>query len=222
MNISKYIDHTLLKATTTASEIKQLCDEAVANKFFAVCVPPVYVEQAKNLLDDTDVKVCTVIGFPLGYHSFESKLAEIDFAIENGADELDMVINLADLMSEEYDMITQEISALTEACHRELKLIKVIIESGILNNAQIIKACEICTEANVDFVKTSTGFAAVNATLEAVDLMRKNLPEHIKIKASGGIKTREQALAFISAGADRIGTSNGIAVLQGLNIGGNY
>lgn len=220
--LNKYIDHTFLKQTTTITDVKKVCDEAIENKFAAVCVPPIYVEQAAQLLAESDVSVCTVIGFPMGYHSFDSKLAELDLAIEEGADELDVVMNIADLISGEFQLIQDEIKALAETCHENNCIIKVIIESGVLTDEQITKACEICAAVKVDFVKTSTGFAEKGATVEAVKLMRKILPPTIQIKASGGIKDFETAKLYIDAGATRIGTSNGVAILKGQKATENY
>jgi len=213
--IASYIDHTVLKQTTTAEDITKLCDEAVENFFYAVCVPPIYVEQALELLEDTDVRIATVIGFPMGYHSFDAKLVEADLAIEEGVDEIDVVMNISDLLNGELEFIESELIAIREICHAANVLIKVIIESGILSDEQIKTACQICAKAKVDFVKTSTGFAGVGATLEAVKLMRSVLPASIQIKASGGIKDYAMAMQFIEAGATRIGTSNGVDMVRG-------
>jgi len=210
--IARYIDHTLLKQNTTAAQIHQLCADALKNRFAAVCVPPNYVELAKDKLETGGIKIATVIGFPLGYSHTEAKATEIELAIGSGADELDMVMNMGDLLNGNSEFIFNELSYCTQICHERDAIIKVIIESGILTNEQIIMACQICADAGVDFVKTSTGFAEQGATIEAVQLMRKHLPQSIAIKASGGIKTYEQAVAFINAGASRIGTSSGVEI----------
>jgi deoxyribose-phosphate aldolase len=213
MNINQFIDHTLLKQTTTEKQVEALCYEAITHQFAAVCVPPVYVDLCRQVLDKSPVKICTVIGFPMGYHSFDAKLTELDLAIEEGADELDVVLNIADVMSNQWEMIEDEIKALSQACHEHGSIIKVIIESGILTDEQIVKACKVCANAKVDFVKTSTGFAEMGATVEAVKLMKANLPSSIQIKASGGIKNLATALQMLEAGATRIGTSNGVAII---------
>jgi deoxyribose-phosphate aldolase len=213
---ARYIDHTLLKQTATRTEINQLCEEALQNRFAAICVPPCYVEFAKTKVEDSGIKVATVIGFPFGYSHTEAKATEIELAIGNGAEELDVVMNISDLLNGNEEYILNELNYLTQLCHERDTIIKVIIESGVLTPEQIITACNCCAEVGVDFVKTSTGYADKGATIEAVQLMRKHLPKSIGIKASGGIKTTEQALAFIQAGANRIGTSNGVALIQGL------
>ena len=211
--LARYIDHTLLKQNASHSQILNLCKEAKQYRFAAVCVPPSYVEIAKNECEDKGVKVATVIGFPMGYSHSEAKGIETELAIGNGADELDVVMNIGDLINGNVEYVFNELNYLTQLCHERETIIKVIIESGILTNEQIILACKICTDAEVDFVKTSTGFAEKNATIEAVQLMRKNLPKHISIKASGGIKTIEQAEQFINAGAARIGTSSAVSMM---------
>ncbi len=210
--LARYIDHTLLKQTSTLSQIRQLCDEALKYRFAAVCVPPSYVEVAKDKLETGGIKIATVVGFPFGYSHTEAKATEIELAIGNGADELDVVMNIGDLLNGNTDFLFNEINYCTQLCHERDAIIKVIVESGILTNEQIITACQICTDAGVDFVKTSTGYAEKGATIEAVQLMRKYLPKSIAIKASGGIKTYEQAKAFIDAGVSRIGTSSGVEI----------
>lgn len=212
--IARYIDHTLLQPTATISQIKKLCEEAKQFKFAAVCVPPSYVELAVDAVEKSSVKVATVVGFPFGYQHSEAKATETELAIGNGAEEIDMVMNLGDLLNNNFDYLTNEISYIVSICHERNALLKVIVESGILTNDQLIAACNICAEAGVDFVKTSTGFAEKGATIEAVKLMRKHLPVSISIKASGGIKTHQQAIDFIEAGASRIGTSSGVAMVQ--------
>lgn len=214
-NLSKYIDHTLLKPTATEMDFRKLCEEIYQNSFYAACVPPFYVSFVKELLEYSDAKVCTVIGFPLGYHSTEAKIAEAQKALTDGADELDMVMNINTFKSMAYETVKQEIKILADIAHNQNALLKVIIETAYLDNFDIRIACEICEEAEADFVKTSTGFANKGADLEQITLMREILPSHIQIKASGGIQTYEQASAFIDAGATRIGTSSGIAIVSG-------
>ena len=215
LNISKYIDHTLLKPTATEMDFRKLCEEIYQNSFYSACVPPYYVAFVKELLSYSDAKICTVIGFPLGYHSTEAKIAEAQKALHDGADELDMVMNINAFKSMAYETVKQEIKAMAELIHSKNAVLKVIIETAYLDNFDIRIACEICEEAGADFVKTSTGFANKGADLEQVKLMREILPSHIHIKASGGIQTYEQAISFIEAGATRLGTSSGVAIASG-------
>jgi len=214
-NIAKYIDHTLLKPTATEMDFRKLCEEIYQNSFYSACVPPFYVSFVKELLEYSDAKVCTVIGFPLGYHSTETKITEAQKALADGADELDLVMNINAFKSMAYETVKQEIKAIAEIAHEKKALLKVIIETAYLDNFDIRIACEICEEAGADFVKTSTGFAPKGADIEQVRLMREVLPGNIQIKASGGIQTYEQAMAFIEAGATRLGTSSGVAIVSG-------
>jgi deoxyribose-phosphate aldolase len=214
-NLSKFIDHTLLKPTATEMDFRKLCEEIYQNSFYAACVPPYYVAFVKELLEYSEAKICTVIGFPLGYTQTNIKLAEAKQALIDGTDELDIVMNINAFKSMAYETVKKEIKALTDLAHSEDALLKVIIETAYLDNFDIRIACEICEEAGVDFVKTSTGFANKGADIEQVKLMRDVLPNHIQIKASGGIQTFEQAMAFIEAGATRLGTSSGVAIVSG-------
>lgn len=214
-NLSNYIDHTLLKPTATEMDFRKLCEEIYQNSFYAACVPPYYVSFVKELLEYSEAKICTVIGFPLGFTHTNSKLAEAKQALTDGADELDMVMNINAFKSMAYETVKQEIKALTDHAHGKNALLKVIIETAYLDNFDIRIACEICEEVGVDFVKTSTGFANKGADIEQVKLMRDVLPSNIQIKASGGIQNYEQAMAFIEAGATRLGTSLGVAIVSG-------
>lgn len=214
-NLSKYIDHTLLKPTATEMDFRKLCEEIYQNSFYSACVPPYYIAFVKELLEYGDAKVCTVIGFPLGYQTTEVKMAEAQKALHDGADELDMVMNISAFKSMAYETVKQEIKSLADLAHSQNALLKVIIETAYLDNFDIRIACEICEEAGADFVKTSTGFANKGADLEQVKLMREVLPNKTQIKASGGIQTYEQAMAFIEAGATRLGTSSGVAIVNG-------
>jgi deoxyribose-phosphate aldolase len=227
MNLNEYIDHTLLKPTATEMEIRGLCDEAVKYHFRAVCVPPHYVDfvrQFTDLLHDLPYpykeqvgeifKICTVIGFPLGYQTTYSKIAETQKALSDGAEEIDMVINISAFKSMAYETVKNEIKVIADLVHSKNGILKVIIETAYLDNFEIRIICEICQEIGVDFVKTSTGFAPKGADIEQVRFMREILPSTINIKASGGIKTYDDAMAFINAGAERIGTSNGLAILR--------
>lgn len=213
MNLAPYIDHTNLKPFATETDIRQLCAEAATYQFRTVCVPPAQVLYAVDLLVDTSVEVCTVVGFPLGYSGLAAKLAETEKALDDGATELDMVMNLSRSKSMAYESVREEISALAGLTQSRGGLLKVIIETAYLDNSEIRIACELCADAKVDFVKTSTGFAPAGATLEHVKLIRSLLPDTVQVKASGGIKTAEQARAFIEAGASRIGTSSAVTMM---------
>ncbi len=214
MNIASYIDHTILKPTTTIKDVEQLCKDAIAYCLAAVCVPPCYVHIAKELTKESSVKVATVIGFPFGYSSTVSKGQEIVNALENGADELDMVHNIAALKNEDWEFLEEEMKACIELVHEKGKKLKVIVESGLLTDDEIIKCCEIYTPLGIDFMKTSTGYAEVGATVHAVELMRKHLPENIEIKASGGIRNYTFAKELVDAGAARLGCSASIAIVE--------
>jgi deoxyribose-phosphate aldolase len=214
MNIASFIDHTLLKPTTTIPEIKDLCNEAMEYGFAAVCIPPPLVKNAKAYLKGTDVKTATVIGFPFGYSNAKAKIFETQQAIEDGADEMDVVINLIALRGKAWAYLESEIKYIVQAIHKNGNLIKVIIESGILADDEIVQCCEIYAKAGVDFVKTSTGYAEKGASLEAVQLMRRVLPSSIRIKASGGIRNYQFAKELIGAGADRLGCSAGVAIIK--------
>jgi deoxyribose-phosphate aldolase len=213
MNIATYIDHTILKPTTLVADVEQVCAEAIENGFVAVCIPPLFVKKAKALCADTNVKIATVIGFPFGYSAVEAKLAEILLAIVDGADELDMVINIAALKNNDWQYLAHELNHVMTVVRSKQKVIKIIIESGILTDEEIIKCCDLYGIAGVDFMKTSTGYAEKGASVHAVKLMRKHLADTIKIKASGGIRTFAFAKELIDAGADRIGCSSSIAIV---------
>ncbi|WEK35751.1 MAG: deoxyribose-phosphate aldolase [Candidatus Pseudobacter hemicellulosilyticus] len=215
MNVASYIDHTLLKPTTTEEEIQKLCAEAEQYHFAAVCVPPPFVRQSRKFLTNSNVKVATVIGFPFGYSIAKAKVFEVQQALQDGADELDLVINLIALKSNAWNYLENEVKHIKEAIHKNEKTLKVIIESGILSNEEIIKCCELYSKMEVDFLKTSTGYAEKGASVEQVQLMRAHLPSAIKIKASGGVRSYEFARQLIDAGADRLGTSSGVAIMKG-------
>jgi len=208
MDISQYIDYSILKPTATEREIINFCEEAIKNNFYSVCINSYYVSLAKQLLENTDVKVCTIVGFPLGAMSTTSKVFEAKKAIENGADEIEVVINLGLLKSKNYVSVLKDISDVKLAIGNTP--LKVIIEISELNKNEIIKACEISLDAKADFIKTSTGFSKGGATLTAVKIIKKTIKERAKIKAYGDINDLETALKFIEAGADRIGTSSPI------------
>lgn len=212
--IAKFIDHTLLKPEATADEIKKLCEEAREYDFKTVCVNPTWVDYSVQLLEGTDVGVTTVIGFPLGANTPEIKAAEAKQAVEKGAADVDMVINIGALKSEDYDAVTDDIKAVVDAVNREA-IVKVIIETALLTKTEKIRACELAKEAGADFVKTSTGFSTGGATLEDVKLMRATVGPKMGVKASGGVRSYEDAMEMVDAGATRIGASSGIAIVEG-------
>lgn len=214
MNIEKYIDHTILKQTTTLADVERVCQEAMQHHFAAVCIPPLYVKKAKEFLSGSDVKVCTVIGFPMGYAAIEAKVAEIVLAMVDGVDELDMVANISAIKNGDWSFIANEINTIMPIVKEKNKTFKIIIESGVLTDDEIIKCCDIYGVAGVDFVKTSTGFADKGASIDAVRLIRNHLADHVKIKASGGIRSFAFAKQLIDAGANRIGCSASVKITE--------
>ncbi len=213
MDLARFIDHTLLKQDCVADEIKRLCEDAIQYGFAAVCVPPYYVKDVSHILEKHPSKVATVIGFPMGYAATPAKVEEIKRAIDEGVDELDAVVNLCAVKNGNWNFVKNEIESFTTATHMRGKILKVILETGLLSEKEILKLCEICAEAQVDFVKTSTGFAGQGATVEVVSLLRNSLPKSIKIKASGGIRERHFAEQLIGAGAERIGSSSSVQMV---------
>ncbi|GIJ94360.1 deoxyribose-phosphate aldolase [Capnocytophaga stomatis] len=213
MKLNKYIDHTLLKANATVSEIETLCKEAITHEFFSVCVNSGYVSYAKEFLKGTNVNVCSVVGFPLGAMSTRSKVFETEQAIADGADEVDMVINVGWLQSGEVDKVREEIVLIKKACGN--RVLKVILETCYLTDDEKRLACKLSVEAGADFVKTSTGFGTGGATLSDVQLMKETVNGKAKIKASGGIRDFKTAMQYVDLGVQRIGTSNGIAIVSG-------
>ena len=213
MNIAAYIDHTILKPTTLITDVETLCKEAIENNMAAVCVPPMFVKQAKTFLEKCNVKVVTVIGFPFGYSAVEAKLAEVLLAIVDGVDELDMVINIAALKNNDWQYLALELNTILPIIKSKRRVLKVIIETGLLTDEEIIKCCDLYGLAGVDFMKTSTGYAETGATIHAVKLIKKHLADAVKIKASGGIRTFNFAKELIAAGADRIGCSSSLKII---------
>lgn len=209
--LASYIDHTILKPTTSHIDINKICKEALDYGFAAVCVPPPFVVLARS----TGVRVATVIGFPFGYSVSAAKLAEVEQALADGADELDIVINLVALRAGDWSGLETEMRALVAPIHGAGRLVKVIIESGILTDEEIIRCCELYGGLGVDFLKTSTGYAEKGATMEAVRLMRAHLPSNVRIKASGGIRNYTMARQLIDAGADRLGCSASVEIVNG-------
>ncbi len=210
MEINRYIDYTLLKPEANLDSLLLLCREAIENNYHSVCVCPWMVKTASQRLKGTETNVCSVVGFPLGYNLTETKVSETIQLIKNGAEEIDMVANLSAFHSREFALVKADIKAAYEVCSGNGFPLKVILETGTLNFEQIRQLCVICAEVGVDFVKTSTGFATIHAELDKVKFMHEILPHRMGIKASGGIRTYEDALKFLSAGAKRIGTSSQI------------
>ncbi|MCG7332869.1 deoxyribose-phosphate aldolase [Salinicoccus roseus] len=214
MELSKYIDHTLLKPAATQDQIFELCQEAMEYNFYSVCINPTWVSTCNDLLKDSDVKVCTVIGFPLGATTSEVKAFETMNAIQNGADEVDMVINIGALKSGNEDLVYNDIKAVCDAAGQDV-LVKVIIETALLDSDEIVKACELSKKCGADFVKTSTGFNGEGAKAEDVTLMRLTVGEDMGVKASGGVRSFEDAKLMIESGATRIGASSGKEIVSG-------
>ena len=210
--MNKYIDHTLLKPDATRQEIEKLCHEALQHDFAAVCINPCWVELAASICQDTDVKVCTVIGFPLGASTSWMKIEEACDAMDQGAQELDMVINIGLLKSGEYHPVEKEIREIVECAKEQDAIVKVIIETALLTDEEKVMACKLAVNAGAHYVKTSTGFAKSGATVEDIILMRKTVGSRLGVKASGGIRDYATAKAMLDAGATRIGTSSGITI----------
>ena len=212
MGLNKYIDHTILKATASSSDVQKLCEEAIEHEFYSVCVNGCYVADAKHLLQGTDVKVAAVVGFPLGAMTTAAKVFEAKDAVENGASEIDMVINVAKLKDGEFEFVKNEIRQIKEAIGDNV--LKVIIETCYLTDEEKVKACELSLVAKADFVKTSTGFGTGGATYEDVKLMKSVVGDNAKVKASGGVRDKETAQKYVDLGAERLGTSSGIDIVK--------
>lgn len=212
MNYNKMIDHTVLKADTPLETVKKICDEAMEYGFASVCINPCHVAYCADYLKDSDVNVCTVIGFPLGANTSAVKAFETKDAIANGADEIDMVMNIGALKDKNYDLVRDDVKAVVEAANGTL--VKVILETCLLTEDEIKKACELCVEAKADYVKTSTGFSTRGATIEDVRVMKEAVHGKAKVKAAGGVRTPEDMVKIVAAGADRIGTSAGCSLVK--------
>ena len=215
--ILKHIDHTLLKAVATWEDIKTLCDEAIEYNTASVCVPACYISRIHEAYGDK-INICTVVGFPLGYSVTEAKVLETRKAIEDGANEIDMVINISDVKTGDFEKVTKEIAALKEACGD--KILKVIIETCYLTEEEKIAMCKSVTEAGADYIKTSTGFGTAGATIEDIRLFKKYIGPNVKMKAAGGVKTVADLEMFINEGCDRIGTSSAVNMLKGEEVTG--
>lgn len=220
MKLNKYIDHTLLKQNSTLAQITQLCLEARTHQFASVCVNPTWVKTCAQLLAGTDVKVCTVIGFPLGATTTATKAFEASLALVEGADEFDMVINIGALIDQRYDFVREDIKAVVTAAAG--KTVKVIIETCLLSDEEKVLACQAAVDAGAHFVKTSTGFSLAGATVQDVMLMKKTVAGNALVKAAGGVRSLEDMQAMIDAGADRIGTSSGVLLVAGEKITQGY
>ena len=212
MNYNKMIDHTVLKADTPLETVKRICDEAMEYGFASVCINPCHVAYCADYLKNSDVNVCTVIGFPLGANTSAVKAFETKDAIANGADEIDMVMNIGALKDKNYDLVRNDVKAVVEAANGTL--VKVILETCLLTEDEIKKACELCVEAKADYVKTSTGFSTRGATIEDVQIMKAAVQGKAKVKAAGGVRTHEDMVKIVEAGADRIGTSAGCSLVD--------
>ena len=212
MGLNKYIDHTILKATASSTDVQKLCEEAIEHEFYSVCVNGCYVADAKHLLQGTDVKVAAVVGFPLGAMTTAAKVFEAKEVVENGASEIDMVINIAKLKDGEFEFVENEIRQIKEAIGDNV--LKVIIETCYLTDEEKVKACELSLAAKADFVKTSTGFGTGGATYEDVKLMKSVVGDNAKVKASGGVRDKETAQKYVDLGAERLGTSSGIEIVK--------
>ena len=208
----KHVDHTLLKPIATWEDIQKICDEAIHYNTASVCIPACYISRIKEKYGDS-VNICTVVGFPLGYSTTEAKVLEAKQAIQNGANEIDMVINISDVKNEDYDKVTAEIKALKQAVGDNI--LKVIIETCYLTESEKIAMCKSVTEANADYIKTSTGFGTAGATIEDIRLFKEHIGPNVKIKAAGGVRSVEDLEMFINEGCDRIGTSSAIKLIQG-------
>lgn len=219
MNLNKYIDHTVLKADTSKAKVQQIIDEAIQYDFMSVCINPTWVSFAAKQLATTDVKVCTVIGFPLGANTSAVKAFEAADAIKHGADEVDMVINIGAAKDGDWDLVESDIQAVVDASGDVLT--KVIIETSLLTDEEKIKACQAAVRAGADFVKTSTGFSTAGATVSDIALMRQTVGPDMVVKASGGVRSIADAQAMIDAGATRLGTSNGVDIMKGNVADGN-
>jgi deoxyribose-phosphate aldolase len=212
--VASYIDHTLLKSVCTTADIDKLCQDAVENKFAAVCVPPYVVKQAVRALNESEVKTATVIGFPMGYSSIDSKIMETREVIADGADEMDVVINIIALKNGDWSYLEKEMLKLLSLIHEKGKIIKVIVESGVLTKEELLRCCAVYGKMGIDFMKTSTGYADKGASVSDVLLMRDHLPSGVKIKASGGIRHYEFAIELIAAGANRLGCSASLQIVE--------
>lgn len=210
--ILKHIDHTQLKPFATWNDIKKLCDEAIEFQTASVCIPPAYIKRVHDTYAEK-INICTVVGFPLGYSVTDAKIAEIEQALADGCNEIDMVVNISDVKNGDFDKVEEEIKALKKACGSHI--LKVIIETCFLTEEEKIAMCKAVTNAGADYIKTSTGFGTAGATIEDIRLFKQHIGPNVKMKAAGGVKTKDDLIMFLEAGCDRIGTSSAVAMLQG-------
>ena len=223
MSLNQYIDHTYLKPFATEADIVQKCIEAKKYHFASVCVNPCNVPIVARELKESGVHTCSVVGFPFGTHTTQVKVFEAAQAIENGTDEIDMVINVGKLVEGDKEFVKQEVAALVEVCHSRERILKVIIETCYLNEEQIGTMCQIVAETGADFIKTSTGYGSRGASFEDIELFRKYLKDSpVKMKASGGIRTTEEARKYVEMGCERLGTSNGVGIMEGMELTESY
>ena len=215
MQLADKIDHTILKPDCTLDNVKSVCEEAKSHRFYSVCVPPFYVKDAVQYLEGSQVKVATVIGFPMGYATTPAKVEEIKRATDEGADEVDAVVNICAVKSANWNYVRNDIESMTRIAHMRGKVIKVILETGMMTPEELERLCKICTESEVDFVKTSTGILAAGADVDTVRWLRAHLPPTIKIKASGGVRSHQDAVKLVEAGADRLGSSASVQLIKG-------
>lgn len=213
MNLASFVEHTILKADCTKGAIENICKEALDNNIYAICIPPYWVSHAAQILEEKPPKLVTVIGFPMGYSATAAKVEEIKRAIDDGADEVNVVINLLAIKEGNWNYVYNDINSATTAAHLRGKIIKLILEVALLTKEEIKKACEICQELDCDFIKTSTGLSGVETKPESISFLKSCLSEKVKIQASGGVRTKETAQSLIDAGAHQIGTSTGLAIL---------
>jgi deoxyribose-phosphate aldolase len=212
--LAKKIDHTILKPDCTFTDIKKLCDEAKTYSFASVCVPPYYVKEAFKQLEDSLTKVTTVIGFPMGYSTTPAKVEEVKRAIVEGVDELDVVVNICAIKEGNWSYVRNDIDSMTRAAHLRGKVVKIILEVGLLTNSEIEQVCKLCNEIEVNYIKTSTGYHTTPITTESVKFLKSRINPKIKLKASGGITTQKQAEDLLAAGADRLGASASLEIIK--------
>lgn len=211
--LSQYIEHTLLQSNIEIEAVKNLCYEAINHKFHGVCIPPYFVKYANQVLEKSPTKVVTVVGFPMGYSTTPAKVEEVKKALHEGADEVDVVVNVCAIKNKDWTYVQNDIQSVTAATHIQGRVIKIILETALLNDEEIKRMCDICNQNMVNFVKTATGFSRVNTSPEVIRLLKSYIDNDIKIKASGGIKTTAEALALIEAGASRIGASRSLQII---------
>jgi deoxyribose-phosphate aldolase len=214
MQLADKIDHTILKPDCTLAEVKSVCEEAKANSFYSVCIPPFYVKDAAQFLENNPTKVVTVVGFPMGYATTPAKVEEIKRAIDDGADEVDAVVNICAVKSGNWNYVRNDVESMTRIAHLRGKVVKIILETAMMTQDELERLCKVCIDAEVDFVKTSTGILAAGANVDIITWLRAQLPPSIKIKASGGVRSYQDAIRLLEAGASRLGSSTSVQIIQ--------